>query len=179
MGDTAPKVEIVEWRDRVKAEEDLDIDEICDHIANGGTLAKYCMDRSLMFADVSRWIKKQDYRKKKVAEAKELGNDLARQLMTELVVNLTRFDMSDASLPGTTTLLPPDKWPTHVRACVEQVEWNEKDGLRVKFTPRTKALDMVGKIAGIYEQKVTHEAGSSLKELIEQSQKGKKDGGKG
>ena len=55
------------------------------------------------------------------------------------------------------------------------MEFTEKDGVKMKFTPRLKAFNMAGKIAGIFKQKIEHGVSESLADLVEMSMKEKKD----
>jgi hypothetical protein len=167
--------EIIPWKEREETERNFDIDHICDFVANGGSLVKYCVEKHVLFSDLSKWIKKQKYRRDRLREAKELHEELVRQHMTEMVLNLARFDVKDVLTPGGKGLKPIEEWPPHARFAVEQLEFTEKDGVKFKFTPRMKAFDMAGKIAGLYKKKVEHDVGERFSDLVEASMKGKGD----
>lgn len=166
------KADIVEWRELLKNEEEVyNIDTICDFIANGGSMVKYCRENHIRFSDLNSWISRSKDRKTAIADAKRIWQELVRQSLTEMILNLARFDVAEM-VDSHNTAMPIHKWPAHIRASVEQVEINESGAIKVKFTPRSKAFEMAAKMSGILEQKHVHEVGESLAELIERATEG-------
>lgn len=164
--------DIVPWRERVEEEKNLDMDEICEAVSSGVSLARYCNMKDLKFSTVRRWIEKDAKRKAALADAKAVGDDMVRQIMIDMVLNLCRFNPQEILGPDGKAL-PMDKWPDHVLAAVEQIDVNNETGdVSVKFTPRSKAFDMVGKMAGLFKIVHEHKADKSFSDYVLESMKG-------
>jgi len=144
----------------------FDIDEICNYVADGGTLAKFCRDRKMPYGDVRRFVKDNKYNLDKLEDAEEARDEWAKQMICDMVMEIARFDPRSV-LDADGNVLPMQKWPPEARVAVSEIEvLPGTSAIKVKFTPRLKAIDTIGKTLGMYATKLKVEANKTIADLI-------------
>lgn len=157
-----------------QAKEEPDIDEICDFISNGSTLAKYCAINSLHYGRTRHWIKANDYRKTKLDDSVALRDEWATEHMCSMVLDIARFDHSRI-VDQEGQILPIDQWPPEARAAVANLEVVPGTNMiKVKFIDRLKAVELVAKLRGMFVTNVNVTTEKSLAELVTASMKEEK-----
>jgi len=143
-----------------------DIDAICKFVSDGGTLAKYCKDHGHPFGEVSGWIKENELRKSQYKEACVCRDDWTVQHLSSMLMEIARFDHSSV-INDDNTIKPVSEWSPAARLAISEVELVPGTAMvKVKFTPRLKALEMIGKARGMFKQKIELESGQTLSELV-------------
>ena len=156
-------------------ESEPDIDKICDHVSNGGTLANFCNETGMSFGAVNTWIKENNYRNGKYKDAVACRQDWATQHLCSMVMEIARFDHKSVLAKDGVTFLPMSEWPPEARFAISELEVVPGTNVvKVKFTPRLKAIEMIGKTMGMFSVPVNIKADQTLADLVLGSMK-KKD----
>lgn len=150
--------------------------EICDLIANGGSLTTFSQENNYIYSHIINWIQ-DDSDRKKLYEASlhARGEWVAQRLLAELgrisFIDARKIYKEDGSLK------PVDEWPDDVAAAISGVEITEakydKDGeevspsvKKVKLFDKLKALEMLGRNLKMFTDKIDHSGTMKLEELV-------------
>lgn len=143
------------------------IDEICEFVSNGGTLASYCKDHDLPFGEIRKWVRASDIRSSMYTEAISAREDHLAQLLCSFVYEIVKFD------PGLVynedgTIKPVHQWPAGARAALMQMDVDTKSGKlsKVKFEGRLAAIKLLGSTIGMFADRVKVEGVQSLSDLV-------------
>lgn len=128
-----------------------DLDDICDHVANGGTLAKYCDDNDLNFGKVSFWIKEDGLRNQKYKDALACRKEWSVQRLCGMVMEMASFDPASV-FTKSGEMKPISDWPPAARAALSQFESVGSVPTKVKFVDRLKSLEVLGRAMGMFEK---------------------------
>lgn len=168
---------------------DLDdqvIDQVCAHLVNGGSAVELAETWQIPWGHLSNWIHKSKERSKRFKQAlNDRGEWSLESILAELrKLGLVRIgDIFDEDH----CLLPPDEWPEGIAAAIAGIEvqelWEGKGDERrqvgvvkkVKFYDKGRALELLGRNLRAFTDKVEHEAGSTLEELIQAAAKMEKE----
>lgn len=129
------------------------INQICDNIANGGSLIDQCKVWEVRYCDVMRWVNDDRERKSMYAQAiLDRGEWFIQRVLKELS-DLAFRNIKDI-YNDDHTLKPVKDWPADVVAALDEIEvvelFNEfgkpiGKSKKAKFAQKLKALEMIGK----------------------------------
>lgn len=157
-------------------EDKINVEDICDAIANGTSLARFCAERRLHFGDVRRWLKDNVDRWRKYEDALEARDDWVSQNLCEAVQSVASFDPASIILENG-QLKPIADWPASARAALKSLEYDPRTGMpKVQFLDRLKAAELLGRSKGTFAEKVQRTTSKTLAELILEAANGRESG---
>lgn len=148
---------------------------ICAHVANGGTLITLCETWELRFSDIMAWIH-ADIEGREKAYIKAL-NDRAEWGQEVVLAELRAIGTADRTkiFNGAGKLLPVSEWPKDVAKAVAGYEESDTQwgvSIKVKYTDKLKALELLGKQMGMFVEKRELSGTVTLEQLVSQSREG-------
>ncbi len=154
----------------------LSIDDICDNVSNGSTLAQYCRDRGLNFGDVRHWIEASNLRKRQYNDSLAARRDWAAQTLCHMVLEMVKFDPKSVFFPDG-TIKPLAEWPAEARAALDSFESDKTTGqlTKVRFNSRLKAIELMGKTVGMFADKLEVEGKGTFMDVVLGSMRERKD----
>lgn len=164
------------WAD-LQSDPDL-IEDVCAHVANGGTAIDLAETWDIPFGWLSNWLhedKERDTRYRKAL------NDRAEWATESILRELRRLGLSDIRklYDDNGNLKPPHDWPTEMAAAVAGVETivdSEGDVTKkVKLWPKDKSLELLGKNLRLFVDRVEHGLEKKLEDIIADSMGSKSD----
>ena len=159
----------------------VSIEDLCDSIAHGESLAQYCKRNNLHFGEIRRWIKNNTELSRMYEDAIEIRKEWINQSLSDIVMGLAGFDPKDILLPSGAFKQIHD-WPPEARAALTSYEIDSRTGLpKVRFTDRLRAAELIGKFTGVFAENASIKDGKdkkTLADLILEAAKGKKRDGK-
>jgi hypothetical protein len=174
-------------RDKDKVTEILSqpniLDEICCHIASGGTLVGLAELWDVVFGDLSNWIHSEPEREKRYIKAL---NDRSEWGTEKVLHELRRIGFSDIReiFRDDGSLKSPKDWPKDVALAVSSVEVDELfDGVgrerrqvgetkKLKLWDKMRALELLGKNLKLFTERHEHQVSETLADLVVGSVKG-------
>ena len=131
---------------------ELDMSAISDDITQGTTLASWCKQRNLKFGEVFRWVKKSPERLQQYEDAEALRKEHLAQLLIESVIHIAMFDPA-CIMDDNGHIIPICRWPSHCLNTLESFKIG-RDGVEVKWTPKLKAIELLGRTMGAFAETV-------------------------
>lgn len=170
-------------RDRTRAllDSEFVFDEICSHVANGGSVLDLCKSRDVRYSDVMAWIIADSERVKRYDAAKTARNEWADEALAARIRAMTHVDIRTLYKDG--VLLPVNEWPDDAAAAVAGVDVFEEfagsgkerekigETRKVKLFDVLKAAHLDGLLRGKFAQKHEVTGKLTLAELVAESQK--------
>ena len=149
-------------------DEDPDIDDICDFVSNGGSLVRYCNQRSMPFGEIRSWINKSDIRKQRYNESLAAREDFLAQNLCNMIYEIVRFDPRKIRDPDTGHILPMDQWPAEAAAAMKSIKVDPKTGniVNVEWYDRPNAAKLLGSTIGMFAERIKVEGTKSLSDMI-------------
>lgn len=127
------------------------MEDICVHVANGGSLIDLCRMWKIRFGDLNWWVNKDANRKKQLEQAMIAQVEWAMQrILTEL--RAIAFDDISEAFNADHTLKPINEWPDTLRRKVSGIEVDEifqGYGDNRKYIGLTKKIKLADKIRAI------------------------------
>lgn len=164
------------------------IDALAEHIASGGNPVAWGRKHERSYVEITEALNDPKHQL-----TFSRAWDVARQRGIQQVLGQLR-DIAEADpaeiFDEHGCVRPIDEIPEATRKAIDGIEvkelWGKVDGetekvgevKKVKLTPRLKALEMLAKQLGLLVDTTKIEAGSSLEELIQQSIRMEKEGGR-
>lgn len=157
--------------------QDQTMQEIEDHLSNGGDLIDLSQLWKIRYSDLLSWVNKDGARQKRFMRALDARGEwiiqaLLRELKSMALVDVRQLYDSDG------TVLPVDKWPDSVARCVASVEVSEifdtDEGRRVlvghtkkiRLWDKHKAVEMLGRDLGRFIPRADVNIKITLEDLI-------------
>lgn len=178
-----PDESLRERTERVKADPDT-IEEIFQHLANGGSLIAWCEVKKIRYSDILWWMNIDPERKKKLEEGLDAQQQWAVHRLLQELRSISFIDIRKI-FDDDHALKPVKEWPPEVAAAIAGIDVDElydyEDGKRIKvgktkklkMFDKLKALEMLGKDLGRFVQKHEINGKLTLEDLVTGS---KKDG---
>ena len=167
---------------------------ICDFVVEGGSLVEWCRNHGVAYRDVAAWIAAEDHRREKFEQAKELRGEFLSELVIRQLRLFADLDVSRAYGPDG-NLLPITAMPEDIRRAITQFEVEvdvaaaegadsgsqggklrrrreQGRGVRttkIKTVSPERAIELLGKYRKMFTDKVEHEAGETLEQLLTRS----------
>lgn len=146
--------------------EHVHIDDVCDAIANGLTLSKYCNQHHLEFGSIRRWINSNEEYRKKYQDALVCRDDWAVGTTLSMITDIAGFDPKSVHYESG-GIKPIHDWPEEARAALEGLDYGKEGEVsKVKFQSRLKALELLGRTLGIFAEKVKTDNRETLSDLV-------------
>ncbi len=125
------------------------LQEICDNVANGGSLIDLCGTWDIRYCDAMRWINEEEERKKQYKQAVEDRGEWFIQRVLKEIQTMGTVDFSQA-FDEKGNLKSPDKMPEAITRSINSIdiiELPQGGGVvkKLKFESKLKALEMLGK----------------------------------
>jgi len=155
------------------------LNQICDCLANGGDLLAMCRVEKVKYSKVILWLNKDPGRRQAYESAVKAQKVWAISRLIEELEKIALVDLREA-YDENNALLPVQKIPRHVAQAIksiesrEEYEDDEETGERmligytkkVTFSDKLKGIELYGKNLRMFVDKVEHEAGGSLADLV-------------
>lgn len=148
----------------------INIDLIIDHVANGGTVIDLCKMWAIKYSDVMKVIRSNEKHKAAYDQALVDRDEWAKERILSEVKALATYSIRDALKPDGTFKTLADM-PADLAASIKEID---KDGV-LKFSDKLKALDMLGKQLGIFIEKREVSGKVTLEQLIMEAHASMKD----
>jgi hypothetical protein len=150
------------------------IEELCDYVANGGTLARYAVDNDIPYRHLRKWLKGNEYNMSLYEDAVALRDDRDRQLLCDMVMQIARFDPKTVfSADG--SVLPIDEWPSAARAALSGIDVVPgTNATKVRFANRLEAVKLIGRELGIFSEKLQVTQSMTIADLVSKAHGNKK-----
>lgn len=141
--------------------------EICDNVANGGSLIDLAKTWDVRYCDIMRWINLDEERKKQYHQAiSDRGEWYIQRVLKEIQLMGT-VDFRDA-FDDDGTLKTPKDMPESITRCINSIDIHELPvaaggGVvkKLKFESKLKALEMLGKNMFMFVEKKVVMTGES------------------
>lgn len=153
------------------------INDICGHVANGGTLITLAKEWDLKFSDLSNWIHtNKEYDQRYIKALNDRGEWAAERILHEFR-QLAYSDIREA-FNADGSLKSIDEIPESVARAIQSIDIDElyegvgaerqQVGLtkKVKFWNKSDALLQLGKQLGMFNPVNKHLIGKTLEELV-------------
>lgn len=143
------------------------IEQICSHVASGGSLASLSTKLNTPFYDIIAWIEANKDRLDRYHRAVEYRDEWCKDVVLQELRILASFDIRKL-YDQENNLIPVHEWPEEVAKCIESFEVTGEQGhlKKVKATSRLKAIETLMKNLGLLTPKIQIEASESLEKLI-------------
>lgn len=144
-------------------------DRVFIHISEGGTLRSLAASIDVRYADLYEYVHGDVARLAKYTSALESRESNHRDLVTEGLLSASTVDLRRLyDVKG--RLLPLHKLPDDVAAAMQGVEVVEGENGRVttkyRMQDRTKNRELLGKIYGMFTDKVEHAGHLTLEQMV-------------
>jgi hypothetical protein len=154
------------------------LDEICSHIASGGTLDDLAQTWAVRYGALANWIRETQERSSRYDRAIFDRRNWGEETVLAELRAIAKFDIREL-LNNDGTLKPVNKWPAGVSKAVmglelaELLEAGEKTGVskKMKLADKIKALELMGRHFGMFKTQVEHSGSLKLEELVTNSLK--------
>jgi len=147
------------------------LSKITQWISEGGTLTQFAASHGANHAQLYLWIQEVKSRRDQYDAAVKLRDEYLRQSMIEELRSIATFDVRDAYDDNGDPISLSDV-PLRLRksiASVKKVSNGEMTSTEIKFFDKIKAIQLLGKELGMFQNKVELTASKSLEKLIEDS----------
>lgn len=157
------------------------IDEICLHVANGGTAIDIAKGAMIPYSKIMAWIRADKARKDKYDAALQDRKEWAVEKILNEVQSLTQFDLRKV-LNSAGGILPPDQWPDDIARAIVGMDVSEEfDGFgedrhqsgwikKIKTVSKEKMIELLMKNLAMLTEKHDVNHTVTLDQLIMQTQ---------
>lgn len=148
------------------------LEDLCEFIADRGTLSEWCKRKNLRYRVAYEWLHDQDHFDRLEAYARAL--EAQKGALSDLVISGLR-DIVEADFrtlyDKRGKMLPPHKLPDRLARVVAGVKEDEKGGVDVRLESRKGGHELLGRALGLYKDRIEHEGKLTLEELVGGSHK--------
>jgi hypothetical protein len=153
------------------------IENIFDHVANGGDLISFCQALKIRYSDLASWITSDNVRLRKYSDACDMGKEWTKQRIMRELSHMGTFNLQDVLTPDGQTK-PINEWPEGMARAIAGVtiediyEGHGKDRehigeiRKVKLVDKIKALELTGRELGMFKTNVKVERETRLEDLV-------------
>jgi hypothetical protein len=150
------------------------LEEICRHVASGGSLTDYCHALGFSYADVTWWLQRDDERHDRYRKALSARKEWVIEGVLGRLVNAADFNLADIC-DDEGRILPPNQWPGKMRGPVSTYAESEGAGGKVRRTVKAvdplKAVELLGKQLGIFKEQIDITGSISLADMVTEAAK--------
>lgn len=148
--------------------------QVLDFIANGGELAEFCLLHDLSFSAtltfLRQTVERRDLYERALDDKDQWTINKVRKDLRDLAsANLADMFDSDGKL------LPIQSFPDSLKRAITGIKISKDGSAEIKFVDKTKLLEMLGRSAGMFKDKVEHSGKVTLESLVDASMKRDKD----
>jgi len=170
-----------------KINEPTFINDLCDHVTQGGGLPNLCQHLKIKYSDVVRWI----YSSPELSKQYELALASRQQWFIQSILNELK-DIAFADLREAYdehgNLLAPHLLPPNIAKVIQAIETEElyegqgpnRENIgtakRIKSWDKLRALELLGKNLSMFKEQVEHSGELTLEQLVLGSMKEVIDG---
>ena len=144
-------------------------DQVCDAVAEGGSLPDICKLYNVPYNRVVRWIYDDETRRGLYNNAIMAREEWFAQTLISELKSIAMSNISDA-YDANGHLLPPDEWPDNIKKNVAALETGVlSDGSevkRLKLWDKLKAIELLGKHIRMFKEQIEHTGTISLEDLV-------------
>lgn len=145
--------------------------EIIDWIGEGGTLPQFAAQHVANHAALYLWIQENKQRRDQYDAAIKMREEYLKQKIIEELRDIATYDIRDAyNENGEPIRL--NEVPLKLRKTIQSIK-STKSGdtvtTEIKFFDKIKAINLLGKELGMFQNKVELSASKSLEKIIEES----------
>ena len=150
------------------------IDEICLHVANGGTAIDIAKGALIPYSKIMAWIRADKARKDKYDAALQDRKEWAVEKILNEVQSLTQFDLRKV-LNSAGGILPPDQWPDDIARAIVGMDISEDQDSgsytkKIKTVSKEKMFELLMKNLALLTEKHDVNHTVTLDQLIQQTQ---------
>ena len=138
---------------------------IVQRIAAGGTLVELSREWDVPYSDLATWIAAEPDRQKRYDIALDFRKDFLGELVISGIRTIADVDPVDA-YDKHGKLLPIRKMPAHVRRAIQGIDTDTLGVKKLKFVPREKAIELLGRYLKMFTDKIEHSHKVTLEDLV-------------
>lgn len=138
---------------------------IVQRVAEGGSLVELAREWEVPFGQLSSWIAAETDRQERYAVALTLRNEFLSELVLMGIRAIADVDPADAYTKQG-KLLSVHKMPLSVRRALQGIDTDTIGVKKLKFVPRERALELLGRYRKMFTDKVEHEHKVTLEDLV-------------
>lgn len=154
------------------------IDEVCNHVRKGGSVTSYARIMKVETGHVLALF--EGVFKRLLREAREERKEYIAERTIEELDSLATFNIADM-FNDHGAPKQPHELPLALQRAIKgfkRIETTDKDGntivrSEIQFIDKLKALEMIGKEAGMFANKINHEGKLTLEGLVAKSYENK------
>ncbi len=152
------------------------LDDICRHVANGGTPLDLTRTWDLRYGDVMAWLNRDAERLKQYTAALNARAEWGREVLLHELSMMSEF-RTTGMFDAEGKLLPVEKWPAAAAAAVASIEFDSASGrptslkFSAKASDKLKAIELKGKILSMFVEKHELSGKVTLEELLVAAEK--------
>lgn len=135
---------------------------LCNHVANGGSAIEYCKAKQVSYADVMRAIRAKPELKTKYDAAVVDRQEWTTERWLQELSNLSSYSVKDMLNPDG-SFKQVSELSDEILAAIKEIDAANKT---VKFTDKLKALELLGKKLGLFVEKREVQGVLRLEDLI-------------
>lgn len=173
------------WADLTAKPDEL-LENICAHVASGGSLIDLAETWRVNYGLVSIWVRGDEKRNARYVTALNDRGEWAKEMILREYRSIATTDIADVFTEGG-KLRNVHEIPATTRRCIASIETDElfegvgRDRVQVgetkkiKFWDKGRALQDLGKTMGMFIDVTKHEVGQTIEDLIMMSRKPKEE----
>lgn len=150
------------------------IDDICAHVASGGSPLEFAAVREIPWGVLSNWLRADATRSKRFNDAERDGDRHTVYALLDELKSLSRSDLKDLyDFSG--RIKPVSDWPRGLALAVQAVEsietFNEDGELtgyvrKVKLWDKPKSIELLGKYLKLWVERHEHTHSVTLESMV-------------
>lgn len=149
-------------------------DNLCTHIAEGGSATEFAKARGIRWSDLSLWMEKDKERAAKLEIARKASDEWARDKILAQLKALSLIDYGQA-YHNNGVLRDIQDMPPEIRASISKIDTKEitdDDGnfmgrtIKCVFVDKVRALELLGKQLGMFKDVKQLDISQSFAELV-------------
>jgi len=157
----------------MEAEADT-MDQVCTHVAQGGSLIDLCEGWDVVYGKIVGWINKDDGRKDLYNQALQDRNEWVKETILHQLREIANVDIRSL-FDDRGNLKPVHQWDKDVAKAVAGIDVQvDKEGditKKLKMNDKLKAIELIGKTMSMFNERVHHTGELTLADLVAASNK--------
>jgi hypothetical protein len=154
------------------------MEEICEHVSEGGTLITLAKKWDVSYGTLTNWIHADKAREQRYLKALNDREEWSKERILQELRTIGLVDIRDL-INEEGGLRPKSEWPEEVSRSISSIEITElrEDGegigevKKIRLNDKIKALELVGKNLRLFTDKVELSGQVTLADLVTASQK--------
>jgi hypothetical protein len=144
------------------------LEQICDNIANGGSVPSIAKVLDVYPGHITRWLRFDPERSRRFEAALADRDEWEKEQILHQLRAIGNFDIR-CLFDKYGNLKSVDEWPDDAAVAVSGIDVTEGDDVstkKIKLIDRIKALEMSGKAMSMFQEKIHHTGELTLEQLV-------------